>query len=370
MYIPHVINEKTITVILDNRPKSISTNHPNFVKIKALLVSGDHDQIPDLVDIKVSIEKIGNGDIEIIGDCVRFQGRLVPNYQAEKLISMYRQGHSNINPLKNFVVRLMSNPSARAREEFARFADYKELPFDEDGFIYAYKGVDDELWSITGNKETRVVSGKVNEAGKIWNGANETIEVAREDVDDDCNRYCSYGLHAGSFEYATGFGTRTVLVKIDPKDVVSVPTDCDGQKVRVCKYIVVSEYKREKDIEDAVIQNDGTTKKKTCQMNSDKCYLDYYDMFCELVENYDIRPNGINHPDSDLIRYYMEQEGMDCKEYIDKLIQNFEIADKIQRYVNRKGGEATLKQIQSALKSYKLKQSEIEEIINDFGGLT
>lgn len=364
MYIPHVINEKTITVILDNRPKSISTNHPNFVKIKALLVSGDHDQIPDLVDIKVSIEKIGNGDIEIIGDCVRFQGRLVPNYQAEKLISMYRQGHSNINPLKNFVVRLMSNPSARAREEFARFADYKELPFDEDGFIYAYKGVDDELWSISGNKETRVVSGKVNEAGKIWNGVNETIEVAREDVDDDCNRHCSYGLHAGSFDYATGFGTRTVLVKIDPKDVVSVPTDHDGQKVRVCKYIVVSEYKRDKDIEDAVISDFNDI--EDLPMESDPVdesavYRDFVDI---------ILYQKLTSADADLIKFYMQEHGHEYSDYIEDLIYKLSLAERIERYVSKKGGEATLKQIQSALKSYSLKQSEIEEIINKFGNLT
>lgn len=370
MYIPHSINEKTITVILGGHPKSIPNSHVNFIKIKAALISGDHDKVEQLIDVRSAIESISSGDIKIVGSEVRYKNRLVPEYQSQKLISMYRDGASNIKPFENFVSRLMSNPSSRAREEFARFADYKELPFDEEGFVYAYKGVNPDLWSISGNKETRVISGQVDDSGRILNSIGSVIEVERFDVDDDCNRTCSTGLHAGSFDYARGFGQKTLLVKIDPKDVVSVPSDCDGQKVRVCKYIVVSAYDNDGDIKDSVIQNDGTTNKKTCQMNSDKCYLDYYDMFCELVENYDIRPRGVNHPDADLIRYYMEQEGMDCQEYIDKLIENFEIADKIQRYVNRKGGEATLKQIQSALKSYKLKQSEIEEIIQDFGGLT
>lgn len=32
-----------------------------------------------------------------------------------------------------------------------------------------------------------------------------------------------------------------MVVKIDPKDVVSVPSDCSFQKLRACRYIVVAE---------------------------------------------------------------------------------------------------------------------------------
>jgi heme-degrading monooxygenase HmoA len=359
MYIPHIVNEKTVTVILDGKPQTISQSHPNFLKIKSNLLAGNHDSIAELIDVKSSLVKLGNGDIEIIGNSVRYQGRLVPNYQSEKLISMYRQGHKNINPLKNFICRLMQNPSARARDEFARFADYKELPFDEDGFIYAYKGLDADLWSISGNTETRVLKGKVR-GGHIWNGIGEEIEVAREDVDDDCNRHCSYGLHAGSFEYATGFGTRTVLVKFDPKDVVSVPTDCDGQKVRVCKYIVVSEYNENKDIDDAVISDNREHVERKQHSKQD-----YYDKFSAIVIAY-----KLTYKDDDVICMLMKESGFDSCEVIQDLLYKLEVADKIQGYVNRKGGEASLKNIQSALKTYKLKQSEIEEIVNKFGHLT
>jgi hypothetical protein len=35
-----------------------------------------------------------------------------------------------------------------------------------------------------------------------------------------------------------------VLVEIDPADVVSIPTDCEFQKLRTCRYKVVAEYER------------------------------------------------------------------------------------------------------------------------------
>jgi len=120
------------------------------------------------------------------------------------------------------------------------FLQHEGLPITDHGTFLAYKGVRDDMFSCTGNLKTRVLQGVVDGTGRIYNGVGETIEVERKDVDDNCNITCSHGLHAGSHEYASGFGNVTVLVEIDPADVVSIPTDYDGQKARVCKYSVVS----------------------------------------------------------------------------------------------------------------------------------
>ena len=54
------------------------------------------------------------------------------------------------------------------------------------------------------------------------------------------------GFHAGSLDYAEGFGRggNLMIVEINPADVVSVPNDSDCQKLRTCKYKVVSLFKR------------------------------------------------------------------------------------------------------------------------------
>lgn len=298
-YIPHTINENTVTMVVDGRPKIVGKSHPNFAQIKSALEKENFSKAVSLLDnIVKTAEKIGGGDLTVVGEDVLFQGRHVPSYQARKLLALIRQGRKNITPLKNFIIRLMQNPSYRSQQEFARFADYKELPFDEDGFVYAYKGVQEDYWSATGNTQTRVLVGKVNERGQIYNAPGERIKIDRACVDDNCNNTCSEGVHAGSFKYSKNWSSKVVLVKIDPKDVVSVPVDCDGQKVRVSEYEVVSDYDRETDIEDSFI---------------------------------DTRP----------------AQG-----------STMDVHDKITRYVQRKG-LASLKQIQSTLKRHKLTQAQI-----------
>ena len=69
--------------------------------------------------------------------------------------------------------------------------------------------------------------------------------MARNSVCDDADVGCSYGFHAGSYDYAKGYaggGGHLVVVEIDPTDVVSVPKDCSCQKLRTAKYKVVSVY--------------------------------------------------------------------------------------------------------------------------------
>ena len=42
-----------------------------------------------------------------------------------------------------------------------------------------------------------------------------------------------------------GNGGHLMVVEIDPRDVVSVPLDCDQQKLRTAKYKVVSHFRKE-----------------------------------------------------------------------------------------------------------------------------
>ena len=116
------------------------------------------------------------------------------------------------------------------------------MPITPDGNFLAYKGVQTDYYSFTSGS-INVLSGKVDN-GKIYNGIGEYILVSRNQVCDDKEIGCSSGLHAGSVKYATEFGSRgkVVIVEINPCDVVSIPTDCNCEKLRTCAYKVVGEY--------------------------------------------------------------------------------------------------------------------------------
>ena len=80
-------------------------------------------------------------------------------------------------------------------------------------------------------------------SGKFDNSVGQTLSMRRNQVCDDADIGCSYGFHAGSYEYAKGYssgGGNLLRVEIDPSDVVSVPKDCDCQKLRTSKYVVVA----------------------------------------------------------------------------------------------------------------------------------
>jgi hypothetical protein len=121
---------------------------------------------------------------------------------------------------------------------------YKSLANTAEGKVLGYKGVQSDYWSTTGNADTIVIQGKTNDRHQILNEVGATIEVARRCVDDNKDNHCSFGLHVGSFDYAdswAGENGRLLLVEFDPADAVSVPTDCDFQKLRVSKYKVISD---------------------------------------------------------------------------------------------------------------------------------
>jgi hypothetical protein len=76
------------------------------------------------------------------------------------------------------------------------------------------------------------------------NAPGQVLEMERNEVDDDQNRTCSTGLHFCSESYLSCFGdstSRTVIVKINPRDVVSIPNDYNNAKGRACRYEVVGE---------------------------------------------------------------------------------------------------------------------------------
>jgi len=175
---------------------------------------------------------------------VSYKGENLPKPLANKLHSI-RKDDISVNLFVKFWENLSQNTSRTSVEQLFDFLNVRELPITEDGCFLAYKGVGPDFYSVTGNIDTKVIKGTVNQNGKIYNGIGQVIQVLRRDVDDNRNNHCSFGLHVGSLKYASEFAGNVVVVKVNPKDVVSVPPDANCQKCRVCEYEVVSKFEKE-----------------------------------------------------------------------------------------------------------------------------
>jgi hypothetical protein len=233
------------TVVLtdeDLNTTTITEEHPNFLRI----VNGLHDgeDVTDWLDPRPAKVMVGLSDrIQIIDDVLHFDDDPVYDGLSNTILRYQREGRE-VSNLVRFMERLAENPSRRSREMLFTWTEAKELIIDTDGYIIAYKGVTAEQLSI--HSGTAYVDGNKVQ-GQIPNEVGTVISMPRSMVQDDPNQGCSYGLHAGNWSYASGFGTIVLEVRIDPADVVSVPADCSYQKLRCCKYTVVAVHESDED---------------------------------------------------------------------------------------------------------------------------
>jgi hypothetical protein len=242
----YIINQAGIVLFLDNKPVKLEKGSSQYAKI---IEAFDLPENQQEAAIRKALEKTSehaekNG-FKISPEEVSYKGETLPKALADKVRSIHREGLP-INLFEKFWQNLQDNPSSSSVNELYEFLAYKELPITDDGCFLAYKGLENDFWSISGNKDTKVVKGEVDNHGRILNSVGAEIEVKRRDVDDNRDNHCSFGLHVGSLDYARGFARgAVVVVKVNPKDVVSVPTDYNCQKCRVSAYKVVSVFEQE-----------------------------------------------------------------------------------------------------------------------------
>ena len=273
----YIINNSSMILFLDNKPIKISKDSRQYTQVIEKLDLPQEQQEAAIRAILEPISGVGekNG-FKISADSVSYKGENLPQVLADKVRSIFTDGLP-LSLFENFWNNLQNNPSASSVRELYDFLAYKELPITEDGCFLAYKGLDKNMWSISGNKETKVTKGKVSLEGKILNTVGAEIEVQRRDVDDNRENHCSFGLHVGSLAYAESFARGTVVVvKVNPKDVVSVPSDYNCQKCRVSAYKVVSIFKQE--ITDSVVDEDGERIEDECSKEHIK-FLDRIDKY-------------------------------------------------------------------------------------------
>lgn len=255
----YIINQTSIILFINNesiRVEKTDRRYPKIIKSFTLPKEEQEDAVNQILyptDFTLeSIDKVEG--FEIVEDQVYYNGEALPPVLSQKVQSIV----SDDLPLEHFTKfwnNLQDNPSSTSVNELMEFLEYKELPITEDGYFLAYKGVSEDYYSVHGNPNTVVIKGDVTSSGRILNEIGCQIEVKRRNVDDNRNHHCSYGLHVGSLDYAKSFGARVVVVKVNPRDVVSVPSDYNCQKCRVSAYEVVADYEYE--ITSSVTDEDG-----------------------------------------------------------------------------------------------------------------
>lgn len=239
---PYILDpvSKSLTIVIDNSQHTLNADtHPNFEKILDAIRGGDSDRVRELVDLTRAVANYANGFLEVKDGDVYWDGKPFHNALTNRLLEMLKQEFP-VEPLVEFMHNLKRNPSKRAVDELYGFLENNMLPITSDGHFLAYKKVRDNYHDI--------------HSGTMDNSVGKIVEMERNEVDEDKDRTCSTGLHFCSLAYLPHFGShggdRVVIVKINPRDVVSIPSDYNNAKGRACRYEVVGEHKVEGGLRD------------------------------------------------------------------------------------------------------------------------
>lgn len=229
MSYPFIVQGTNVTVVIDGKPHTVAKAHPTYQKVVDAIKAGEWDKVKQIIDPVKVVLNYGKGNVSIQGDKLFWKGEPFAGVLATRMIAMLEDGFS-IEPMVNFMENLMTNPSKRAVTELYGFLEKNNLPLTPDGHFLAYKKVRRDFKDI--------------HSGTMDNSPGTIVEMERNQVDDNKDVTCSTGLHFCGLSYLPHFGgsdSRIVIVKINPRDVVSIPSDYNGAKGRACRYEVIGE---------------------------------------------------------------------------------------------------------------------------------
>lgn len=225
-----ISNSGRISAVLGGNSYTVETDHPNYNRILDAVRNSAWESFKALVDVAASVRSfIGTGKVALVNGAVTFNGETLHNSITDRILNLMNK-QLPFEPMVKFLENLMQNPSKRAVDELYGFLEFGNLPITADGHFLAFKNVRKDWKDI--------------HSGTFDNSVGKVCEMPRNKVDEDKDRTCSYGLHFCSQEYLPKFNHadgHTVIVKINPRDVVAIPSDYNNTKGRCARYEVVAE---------------------------------------------------------------------------------------------------------------------------------
>lgn len=228
------ITNDAVVLVLNGEAFTGSREYAEKAGVLVALKNKDYSKAADLLNKEKAIVRRSLGAFTIEGGTIFFNDTPIHNVVATRIVELSDAGLPFM-PAVKFLENLLQNPSKRAVDEGYDFLQHRGLPLTEDGFFLAYKSVRSDY--------------KDKYSGTIDNSVGQVVEVPRNTVDDNREHECSHGLHVGALAYSGpqgwyhSAGDKVVIVKVNPRDIVSVPRDHSAQKLRVCRYEVISDFK-------------------------------------------------------------------------------------------------------------------------------
>lgn len=304
-----ILTDRSLTLRWNDVTRTVDRNDSAFDTVLNYYREGKYDEALASASPAEKIVMYGNGLFGVLNGVVIIDGVEAPEELNREILTFIEQKLPP-EPLVKFVQRVRKNPSYRSVNQLWGFVKANSICLTEDGELVLYKrvlGPEKEYFDIhTGHTHK--------------NTPGETIRMPRNLVDDDPTSTCSHGLHVAAWEYAhkhfgSTLATSDVIMEclVCPSNVVSIPTDYNNAKMRVCEYTVLGIVQNPESsalkvvprayvpdnsfsvTEDEEEENDSDDDDDTYENECDNCGSKDYDCECNLCddcgldEDYDCR---------------------------------------------------------------------------------
>ena len=233
-----IANDGNVTAVVGGQTYNFGKAHPNYNKLINHLKNNNVEHFEACYDIVSHVNAYCEGYVNCEHGTLSWDGIKMPEMFTGTILDMVKQGFP-FEPMLNFLDNMSQNPSDHAIVELFDFMENKHMPITMDGCFLAYKAVRNDYKDIY--------------SGTFNNNVGDICSVPRNQVDNNRDNGCGKGLHVGAIDYAKSYGgidsdndndggNQLVICKVNPRDVVSVPTDHKFQKLRTCRYEVVAKF--------------------------------------------------------------------------------------------------------------------------------
>lgn len=257
------------------------------------------EKVKDILDLMKDIRDKGHDLLEVKENSVYMKGINIS--MPELLVRAFIDADDvKTKSLKNFWINCALNPDPRARHDLFNFLEKGKFTITPYGFFVGYRNVvpvskssntqfravlreydkikrwkkspknyylvpDGKDFKSTTTRESNAI-GNIHDLYKKGSGSQkdtytdahtktmkivlgEPVKIPRKDCDANPNNTCSRGLHIGTREFLGNsgwFGKESIVVLVNPMNVVAVPDEYRQGKMRVCEYLPVDIAKRDK----------------------------------------------------------------------------------------------------------------------------
>lgn len=236
-----VLNDSLIIVNTNNETFTYYRDNENFDAIKEIVLDvvktsvctqDQFLQLKALSSLKEKLINWGAGYVTVVNSQIYYKNELIDDVLSKFILYLVKNNDQDLQYWCNFLDTIQNCSSSHVYDRLFLFISKNDLAISKDGrSIYA--------WKVIGSNY------KDKYTNTIDNSIGQYVSMPRNKVTIDNNISCSSGLHVASFDYLrscyAATGDRLVIVKVNIEDIVSIPNDYEGSKIRVSAYSVVEE---------------------------------------------------------------------------------------------------------------------------------